>query len=57
LFRAVFALLDVIDWLGGRNPSFRFYVIDGGLNALRIVLGKKTQMFTADFHFGPSATG
>jgi hypothetical protein len=46
-------LLDVIDRLGGCNPSLCLHVVDRRLNPLRIVLRKKPQVFTADFDFSP----
>jgi hypothetical protein len=46
---------DVVDQLGGCNPRLCLDVVDRRLNPLRILLGKKPQVFTGDFDFGPNA--
>src|SRR5579862_306419 len=48
-----FAVFDVVDRFGGRDPPLGPDVVDGSLHTLSVVLGKQAQVFAADFHFRP----
>jgi hypothetical protein len=44
-----FALFDIVDGLGRREPPFGVDVIDGRLDPKRIALREQPQMFAAHF--------
>jgi len=52
---SIFALLDVADKFGRRNPVLSVDVIDGKLHTLGIMLREQMDMFATDFNFSPHA--
>ena len=52
---AVLSLLNVIDSLGGCDPSLCGDVVDTCVDALGIVFGEESQVFSVDDDFSPNA--